>query len=144
MSQHPDVVAMQQWYGGLGTRSRTIVGEGLLVLAGAWIMIAPWVVGFAVASLPIVINNLVIGLLVAALGLVLAGRGEGAHGVSWIAIPLGVWVIIATWIVPSLLVGAGMVWSNVIGGAVAVLVGAVVTTGTVISFGRHPHTATSG
>lgn len=129
LSQHPDVQSMQRQY---GTGSGNVVGEGLFVLAGAWLAIAPWVAGFAATSFAMTAHNVIIGLVVVALGLRTAGLGGQA--LSWAGVPLGGWAIIATWLVP--IVGGytpGLVWSNVVGGAVVVLASLAVMTGMMIN-----------
>lgn len=133
LAEHPDVVALQRQFGPAGSSS--VVGEGLLVCSGAWLAIAPWVVGFAAgAGLSMAINYLVVGLVVVALGLRLSGNGNQA--LSWAGFPLGVWAIIATWLVPAASLSAGMIWSNVVGGAVVILAAAAVTSGTMISVSK--------
>lgn len=129
LSQHPDVKDLQRQYGSVG--SSNVVGEGLFVLAGAWIMIAPWVVGFAALSFPMALHNVLIGIVVVALGL--RAAGTGGEALSWAGIPLGIWVIVATWLVPTAAIGAGLVWSNVVGGAAIVLAAAAVMTGAMVS-----------
>lgn len=133
LSQHPDVKDLQRQYG--AASSGNVVGEGLFVLAGAWLAIAPWVAGFAGASFPMTANNVIIGLVVVALGL--RSAGIGGQALSWAGVPLGVWAIVATWLVPhGGGLGAGLVWSNVVGGAVVVLASAAVMSGTMISLSQ--------
>lgn len=130
MAQHPDVRALQRQYGTAG--SSNVVGEGLFVLAGAWLAIAPWVADFAATSFAMTANNVLIGLVVVALGLRTAGAG--GHALSWAGVPLGIWAIIATWLVPFAgSYTAGLIWSNVVGGAVVVLASLAVLTGTMIN-----------
>lgn len=132
LAQHPDVRALQRQYGAAG--SSNVVGEGLFVLAGAWLAIAPWVAGFAATSFAMTANNVLIGLVVVALGL--RASGPGGQALSWAGVPLGVWAIIATWLVPFGTHTAGLVWSNVVGGAVVVLASLAVLTGTMINLSR--------
>lgn len=132
LSQHPDVVALQRRYGGAFTSRGTAVGEGVLALAATWVAIAPFVVGFAVNSLPMAINDVIVGLLVVALGMRLAGTVQ-RNGMGWMSVPLGAWMIISPFIVTTAVLTPGLVWSNVVGGAVVVLAGIAVTTGTAVS-----------
>ncbi len=135
LSQHPDVVALQRRYGGALTSRSTAVGEGVLALGAAWVAIAPFAVGFAVNSLAMTVHNVIVGLIVVALGLRLAGAAERS-GMSWIAVPLGVWMIISPFVVSLAASTPGLIWSNVVGGAVVVLAGIAVTTGAAVSFGK--------
>lgn len=126
ISEHPDVIALQQQYGGSLGQARTVLGEGILALAGVWLAISPWVTGFDATSPSMLSHNLVLGIMIAAIGLGVTGAAERGHGLSWIAVPLGVWAIIATWVVPTAGPSAGLIWSNVVAGAVTLLAGGAV------------------
>ncbi|MHA6803525.1 SPW repeat protein [Salinifilum ghardaiensis] len=123
MRYHPDVVELQRQYGGALGSPRTVLGDGVLALAGVWAAVSPFVIGLS--GVPaLATHHLVIGLVVAGIGLGVTGMAERGGGLSWVAAPLGIWLIISTWIVPAAGPTAGLVWSNVIAGAVMVIAGA--------------------
>lgn len=126
MSEHPDVLDLQRQFGSSLSSPSTVLGDGLMALAGVWVAISPWVLGFSLTSPAMRNHDLIIGLVVAAIGLGVTGFAERGGGLSWVAVPLGVWLILATWIVPSIGPGAGLIWSHVVAGAVMVLTGASV------------------
>lgn len=132
MEQHPDVMALQRQYGQTLGSPQTVVGEGVLALAGVWAAISPWVLGFTATHPALTINNLVVGLVVAALGLGVTGTAERSGGLSWIAIPLGVWLIVSMWLGALAFPTVGVIWNNVITGAVTALFGAAVAFGTMM------------
>lgn len=137
MEQHPDVVDLQRQYGANLGSPQTVVVEGLLALAGAWAALSPWVLGFAYINPTMAVNNLFIGVVVAALGLGITGTAERGGGLSWIAIPLGGWLIISMWIGAVISPGIGMMVNNIITGAAIVLIGAAVAGVNLMAMGRN-------
>lgn len=137
MEKHPDVVDLQRQYGANLGSPQTVVGEGLLALAGAWAALSPWVLGFAYINPTMAVNNLFVGVVVAALGLGITGTAERSGGLSWIAIPLGVWLIISMWIGAVLAPGGGLIVNNIITGAVIVLVGGSVAGVNLMAMARN-------
>ncbi|WP_405496705.1 SPW repeat protein [Nocardia sp. NBC_00511] len=106
-----------------GTPARMV--DGLVVLAGLFTAISPWVVrGYADAP-RVVIQNLVLGVAVAILGLALTLVRDRRHDPSWVLVPIGVWVLLAPWIVDQ---HPGSVsWTNVLTGIVIAALGAAAT-----------------
>lgn len=135
MRDHPDVVSLQQQYGGALGSPQTVVADGVVALAGLWAAISPWVLGFDLAQPGMRTHNLIIGLVAVAIGLGLTGLFERGGGLSRVLVPLGAWLIVSTWIVPTATPSAGMVWSNVIAGALLILAGAG-ALGTTLMGGR--------
>jgi len=123
ISEHPDLIEMQRRSEGVLSGPQAVTAEGLLTLAGAYTAISPWVVGFAGTSPTLTANNLILGLIIVAMGLGLTGGPERRGGITWAVVPMGVWVIISLWIVTTSAPSAGVVVSNVIAGAVTVLLG---------------------
>lgn len=126
MSQHPDLVEMQRQYSGILGGPQTVVTEGLLMLVGAFTAISPWVVNFQDSEPLLAVNNLILGLIIAAMGLGITGTPERSGGSSWAAVPIGIWLIIATWVMTTGSPSAGVIWSNIIVGALSILLGAAV------------------
>ncbi|MQA63260.1 MAG: hypothetical protein GEU86_17620 [Actinophytocola sp.] len=71
----------------------------------------------------VAINNLVVGLAIGALGAGYALVYERAHRLTWVCPLLGVWTIIAAWVMSGVDTTTGMIVSNVLGGIVVVLFG---------------------
>jgi hypothetical protein len=122
ISQHPDIVELREKY---AQTNETVVAhslEGLIFLAGIYAAISPWVVGFNHTS-TLVVSNLVVGLGVAVLALCFASAYERTHGLSWVVVLMGIWLIVSLWIVTGVTLDASVIWSNCVIGAVVALLG---------------------
>lgn len=136
MQQHPDLAEMQRQYAGALAGPRAVVSEGLLMLTGAYTAISPWVVGFAAMQPALAVNNVIVGLVLAAIGLGLTGTPERRGGISWTAAPLGAWLIAAAWVMHRGMLTAGVFWNNIVVGALAIVLGLVVAGLVVVTRGR--------
>ncbi|QKV97319.1 SPW repeat protein [Streptomyces sp. NA02950] len=119
METHPDIVALR-------TRSEqatvTPTGQGieaLSLLTGLYIAASPWIVGFNGLG-TLAVNNLITGIAFALLAIGFGSAFERTHGMSWAAAALGVWTIIAPWVVSGPVATAATIASNVVAGALAV------------------------
>lgn len=121
MTEHPDIVAMSARYDRMAETPTAQATDGLTMLAGFFVALSPWIVGFA--GSPLAINNLVIGLGIAGLGAGFAAAFERTHRLTWVCPLLGVWTIIAVWTVSGVDATTRVVLSNVIGGAAVAVLG---------------------
>ena len=141
MTGHPDAAEMRERYARLVEGRRVEMMEGLVMLTGLYTAISPWVVHFHSTNRSLAVNNLVLGLAIAAIGLGLAMVPERALGLSWMLVPVGIWLIISPWVVS---VGhgapAGVIWNNVVIGAVTCVLGAI--TAAMAAMRRRPRAAT--
>ncbi|KZM73358.1 SPW repeat protein [Nocardia terpenica] len=104
----------------LGNAPATTV-DGLVLLAGLFTAITPWVFDDFALAPRLVIGNLILGIAVAIIGLVLTTVPARGYALSWVLIPIGVWEILSPWIVrqhPD-----GVIWTNVIMGAIMTFLG---------------------
>jgi hypothetical protein len=124
IDQHPDIVAMRMPYERVAESSATQITEGLAFLAGLYLAVSPWVVGFS--GLPtITLNNLFTGIAAALLALGYASAFGRTHGLSWVLPVLGAWTIVSPWAVSGDVSVAPVIISNVIVGSVILLLGLV-------------------
>ena len=119
------------------TRSTVSWTSGINLVAGIWLIIAPFILGYSgiVAALW---NDIVVGILIAILA---GGRLAGPFrnpGYSWFNVGLGCWLIIAPFILPyaRAIVPAGAdavvvhanvnnaMWNDVIVGIIVAVLGA--------------------
>ncbi|HET7668549.1 MAG TPA: SPW repeat protein [Mycobacterium sp.] len=127
IDQHPDLLALRAGYGRTA-ESAVIQGAlGLALLTGLYIAISPWVIGFDGTSRLVVIN-LIGGIAAAVLAVGFSSAFDRTHGMTWTMPLLGIWQIIAPWVHRGPLPTAGMVWSNVVSGALITVLGIVVVT----------------
>lgn len=126
ITRHPDVHEMRDRYARMlgGGRDVALV-DGPVFLAGLYCAISPWTVHFSGARPELALNNLVIGIAVALLGLCLAMAPARMYGLSWAIAALGIWMIISPWVVSTTGPGAGAIANNVAVGAVICLLGLV-------------------
>lgn len=122
MSEHPDIVAMTARYEQASETPTAQITDGLTMLAGLFVALSPWIAGFNHAG-TLVPNNLITGLAVAFLGMAYAAAYERTHRLTWVCPVLGVWAIIAPFVVSGAPTSTSVVLCNVIGGAVIVLLG---------------------
>lgn len=124
ITTHPDAMEMRQRFAKVVEGPRASTLDGLVILLGLYMAVSPWVVHFHTTNPDITVNNLVIGLAMAAFGFGLALQPERLYRVGWIAVPVGVWMIISPWVViPGHSAPKAIIWNNLWIGAVAVLLG---------------------
>ncbi|MDF2260011.1 SPW repeat protein [Streptantibioticus ferralitis] len=124
LSQHPDVHEMRERYARVMAGRTEVAVDGLVLLAGLWCAVSAWTVHFSAARPDLAINNLIIGVTVAVIGLGLTMAPDRMAGLSWAAAAMGIWLIISPWVVTRA-PDTGVIWSNVVVGAVICLLGLV-------------------
>lgn len=122
MATHPDAAEMRERYARVMNGRRAVTVDGVIMLAGVYLAISPWVVHVNAASPSIAVISLVLGLVVVMLGTGLAVIPERMARLAWTCIPIGVFAVIAPWVVTA---GNNatkpMIWSNAsVGGALFV------------------------
>ncbi|ANH95769.1 hypothetical protein A8713_30000 [Streptomyces sp. SAT1] len=123
MGSHPEIAEMRERLERTASSGPAMAVEGLIVLAGLYAAISPWVVHFAIQP-AITVNNLIVGITVGIIGLGLALAPERMFRLAWALVPLGVWLFISPWVV-TLTHGAraGIIWNNCWVGAVIAALG---------------------
>ncbi|MFH8217893.1 SPW repeat protein [Streptomyces sp. NPDC018057] len=123
MGSHPEIAEMRERLERTASSGPAMAVEGLIVLAGLYAAISPWVVHFAIQP-AITVNNLIVGITVGVIGLGLALAPERMFRLAWALVPLGVWLFISPWVV-TLTHGAraGIIWNNCWVGAVIAALG---------------------
>ena len=114
------------------------------MLTGLYLAISPWILHFHGTSPGMMVNNLILGLTMAAIGLGLAMFPERSASLSWMLIPIGIWLIISPWVVPANHGSPkGIIISNIVVGALACLFGAAAGAGAMTLMRRRPRTSTT-
>jgi hypothetical protein len=134
LSGHPDAPEMRERYARMtNSRSGSLAG-GPVLLAGLWTAISPWVVHFAGHNPNLRVNNLIVGIAIACIGLIIAQSSKAMHGLTSALVLLGAWLIVSPWLATRF-PDRGMMWNNIITGAVVCLLG-LVATGAMMRSGR--------
>ncbi|HEX2316721.1 MAG TPA: SPW repeat protein [Thermomonospora sp.] len=123
IESHPDIAALRERYDVAAEKPVSQAVDGLIALTGLWLAISPWVVGFE-GMTNLAVNNLITGIALALLAVGFASAFGRTHGMTWIAPVIGVWTIIAPWIVDGGQDTTSTIWNNVVTGALIVILGA--------------------
>ncbi|MEU7696410.1 SPW repeat protein [Microbispora hainanensis] len=122
LAHRPDVTELRETYDRAGSTVPAQVMDGVTFLAGLYLAISPWIVGFSGFG-GLAINNLIVGLTVAALAMGCASAFGRTYGMSWVVPVLGVWTIIAPWVISGRPATTATIWDNVVTGAIIFLFG---------------------
>ncbi|MBX6387341.1 MAG: SPW repeat protein [Microbispora sp.] len=124
LERHPDVTELRQTYDRAGSTAPAQVLEGLSFLAGLYLALSPWIVGFF-GLRSMTVNNLITGLVVSGLALGLASAFGRTYGVGWLLPLLGVWAIVSPFVLRAgREATATTIWNNVAIGIVILALGA--------------------
>ncbi|MFD5714261.1 SPW repeat protein [Streptomyces pharetrae] len=124
ITSHPDACEMRARHDRvLGGRDVALV-DGPVFLLGLYCAVSPWLVHYRTSQPDLVPHNLVIGVAIGLLALGFTRAPERMYGLSRACCALGVWMIIAPWIVGDS-PDAGVVWNNIVIGALALFLGVV-------------------
>ncbi|UUU35889.1 SPW repeat protein [Streptomyces sp. CA-210063] len=123
LESHPDILEMRERHARAERAASTQQGqavEALALVTGLYLAASPWIAGFSDFG-TLAINNLITGI---AYALLLSGFGhayERTHARAWAAAMVGVWTIVAPWVVAGNVDTTRTVVNNIIVGAVALL-----------------------
>ncbi|MFB8246946.1 SPW repeat protein [Streptomyces sp. NPDC001046] len=124
ITSHPDASEMRDRYARvLGGRDVALV-DGPVFLLGLYCAASPWIVHYTTSQPSVATHNLIMGIAIGLLALGFTRAPERMYGLSWAMCALGVWMIVSPWIVGSS-PDAGVVWNNIVIGALAVVLGLV-------------------
>ena len=122
IDHHPDLLALRERYARVAESMSAHFTFGLALLTGLYVAASPWIVGFS-ATRSLGTSDLIVGIAVAFLAYGCATALDRAHGMTWTLAVLGVWVIVSPWILQGFTPTAGMIWSNVVAGALLTFLG---------------------
>lgn len=124
IASHPDVSEMRERYARmLGGRDVALV-DGPVFLLGLYCAASPWIVHYTASQPALVAHNLIMGVAIGLLALGFSRAPERMYGLSWAMCAMGIWMIIAPWVVGSS-PDAGVIVNNIVIGALALVLGLV-------------------
>lgn len=118
-----------------GAQARS--ASGLNILLGIWLVISPWIFGYAASGPAPMWNSVVAGALVLILAATRFSRPHTAPGLTWANLVLGLWTIASPWIYMYQSRESSM-WDNVATGVAIVLV-ALWSASMTAAEARHQH-----
>jgi hypothetical protein len=122
ITSHPDVSEMRARYARmLGGRDVALM-DGPVFLLGLYCAASPWILHYTTSQPPLVTHNLIVGIAIGLLALGFTRAPERMYGLSWAFCAVGIWMIIAPWVVGTS-PDTGVVLNNVIIGALGVILG---------------------
>lgn len=127
MRSHPDWAQLPDKRESIAQPSALRAVDGLTFLAGLYLAVSPWVVGFNGIS-TLLVNNLIVGAALAMLALWFSPAGRRAVDVAWVVPVIGAWTIISPWVVSGDVSTTATVWNNVVTGVITVLIGLAATS----------------
>jgi hypothetical protein len=98
IERHPDIVALREKYEQANETYLAYIVNGFALMAGLYLAISPWVVGFQ-ALTPLAIVNVLTGLVVVALAFGLGAAYGRLHGLTWVLPFIGAWTFVAPWFI---------------------------------------------
>ena len=101
ITTHPDVHEMRDRYTRmLGTRDVALV-DGPVFLLGLYCAASPWILHYTASQPALMTHKLIMGIAIGLLALGFTRAPERMYGLSWAMCAMGIWLIIAPWIVGS-------------------------------------------
>lgn len=122
IERHPDLIEMRERYDMAAANPAVQLADGLTLLAGVYLALSPWIVGFSNLA-PLTVNNLITGILVAGLALGLSTAFGRTYGIAWVVPVIGLWTILAPWVIAGQMDTPATIWNNVIVGVIIVALG---------------------
>lgn len=104
-------------------RAQVQTASGLDVLAGIWLIISPFIVGYS-AITGATVNDVILGIII---GILAAIRFFGAYEaafISWINVILGIWVLISPWVLDYFSISTSALSNNVVMGIIVIILAA--------------------
>ncbi|MET7380848.1 SPW repeat protein [Streptomyces sp. NPDC005526] len=122
ITTHPDVSEMRDRYARmLGGRDVALV-DGPVFLLGLYCAASPWILHYTTSQPALATHNLIVGIAIGLLALGFTTAPERMYGLSWAMCAMGIWMIVAPWVVGTS-PDAGVVVNNIVIGALALVLG---------------------
>ncbi|MGW7382400.1 SPW repeat protein [Streptomyces sp. NPDC054794] len=122
IASHPDVSEMRARYARMLDGRDVALVDGPVFLLGLYCAASPWILHYTASQPALATHNLIMGIAIGLLALGFTTAPARMYGLSWAMCALGVWMIIAPWIVGTS-PDTGVILNNVIIGALAVVLG---------------------
>jgi hypothetical protein len=123
LATHPDLLEMQLRFERAAASGPAVITDGMTLLAGLWLAVSPWVVGFDLTAPGVRVSNLIMGVAVAVTALGLTLMPQRMVRLSWATAVIGAWVVVSQWIIQQSPSTPPIMINNVATGAVIMVLG---------------------
>ncbi|WP_345349834.1 SPW repeat protein [Actinoallomurus liliacearum] len=137
IEEHPDIAALRARYDRAAETTSAHMLDGLTFLSGLYLAISPWVVNFHGRTSTLTVNNLITGIAVTLLALLFASAYGRTHGLAWVVPLIGLWTIVAPWVISGSRATTSTIINNVLTGALITLFGLGAVAIGMMSHRRH-------
>ncbi|WP_187366263.1 SPW repeat protein [Trebonia kvetii] len=124
MATHPDLIELRRRYDAASASPIAEGAAGLAFLGAVFLAASPWIVGFS-ALTAITVSNLIAGGALAALVIALTAAYGRMHGLTFVVPAIGIWTIVAPWVIVGAMDTTRTIWSNACAGGAIVFFGLV-------------------
>lgn len=124
MARHPDLIELRKRYDAASASPVAEGAAGFALLGAFFLAASPWIVGFS-AMTAITITNLIAGAALAVLVLALVASYGRLHGLTFVVSAVGVWTIIAPWVIAGTMNVTRTIYSNCFAGGAIVVLGLI-------------------
>ncbi|MFF7529001.1 SPW repeat protein [Streptomyces bobili] len=122
MSTHPDVSEMRTRYDRMLDGRDVALVDGPVFLLGLYCAVSPWILHYTASQPALMTHNLIVGIAIGLLALGFTAAPARMYGLSWAMCALGIWMVVAPWVVGDS-PDAGVIVNNIIIGALALILG---------------------
>ncbi len=91
------------------------IPSGLNILFSIWLIVSPFLLGFAAMSGTAMWDAIIVGVIVLILAIIREASPEGATWLSWVNAILGIWLVISPFILGTSFMAA-VLWDDIIVG----------------------------
>jgi uncharacterized membrane protein YtjA (UPF0391 family) len=100
------------------------IASGLNILASIWLIASPFLLGYSGLSATAMWDAIIVGVVVLILAWIREANPRGAVWPSWVNVVLGLWMIIAPFVLGTAAVSGAIMWNDIIVGVLFVIFGA--------------------
>ncbi|GAB2789681.1 SPW repeat protein [Streptomyces chlorus] len=122
ITSHPDAPEMRARYDRMIGGRDVVLVDGPVFLLGLYCAVSPWILHYTTSQPALVPHNLIVGIAIGLLALGFTAAPSRMYGLSGAMCALGVWMIVSPWIVGTN-PDAGVIWNNIIIGALTLVLG---------------------
>jgi multisubunit Na+/H+ antiporter MnhB subunit len=120
IASHPDILEMRQRYDEIAERPIARWSDGVMLLAGLFLAMSPWVVGFT-GHAAMMISCLMSGIALCVLAIGFATAYGHFHGLAWVAAVIGLWAMVSSWVVDGPTPDSMVISTAIITGGIGLL-----------------------